>query len=85
MELSHKIKHSNIDLTQGNPLKVIIFYTIPLLFGNLFQQFYNVVDSYIVGNYINDAALAAVSSSASLISLAACESALPSFSAASFS
>ena len=69
MELSHKIKHSNIDLTQGNPLKVIIFYTIPLLFGNLFQQFYNVVDSYIVGNYINDAALAAVSSSASLISL----------------
>ena len=63
------LKPNRIDLTQGTPLKVIILFTIPLLVGNLFQQLYNVVDSYIVGNFVSDFALASVSSSASLISL----------------
>ena len=37
------------DLTRGSPLKRIFFFAIPFLLGNLFQQFYNVVDMVIVG------------------------------------
>ncbi|MDR2705762.1 MAG: MATE family efflux transporter [Planctomycetaceae bacterium] len=48
------------DLTQGNPAKLIILFTIPLLIGNLFQQFYNIADTYIVGRTIGMNALAAV-------------------------
>ena len=54
------------DLTNGNPLKLIIAFSIPALFGNLFQQFYNMVDSIIVGQYIGKNALAAVGSTGCL-------------------
>ncbi len=47
-------------MTEGNILKSIILYSIPLIFGNLMQQLYNTFDSYIVGNYVSDNALAAV-------------------------
>ncbi|MDR2114816.1 MAG: MATE family efflux transporter, partial [Planctomycetaceae bacterium] len=50
----------NKDLTQGNPAKLIILFTIPLLIGNLFQQFYNIADTFIVGRVIGMHALAAV-------------------------
>ena len=63
------LNHKNLDMTQGNALKVIVFFTIPLLLGNLFQQLYNVVDSYIVGDVLGDDAMGAVSSSGSLINL----------------
>lgn len=48
------------DMTVGNPTKHIISFAFPLLIGNLFQQFYNMVDSLIVGNYVGSNALAAV-------------------------
>ena len=48
------------DMTVGNPTKHIITFALPLLIGNLFQQFYNMVDSLIVGNYVGSDALAAV-------------------------
>lgn len=48
------------DLTQGNELKQIAFFSIPMLLGNVFQQLYNVVDSIVVGKTIGDHALAAV-------------------------
>lgn len=54
------------DLTNGSPLKLIIAFSIPALFGNLFQQFYNMVDSMIVGQYIGKNALAAVGSTGCL-------------------
>lgn len=57
------------DMTEGNPVKLIVLFAIPLLFGNLFQQLYNTVDSLIVGNFAGNEALAAVSSSGSLIFL----------------
>ena len=44
-------------------------FAIPLLWGNLFQQLYNVADSLIVGNFLGNNALAAVSSSGNLIFL----------------
>ena len=48
------------DLTDGKPGKLILFFTIPLLIGNLFQQFYSMADTIIVGRTINVYALAAV-------------------------
>ncbi|MFQ8662977.1 MAG: MATE family efflux transporter [Lachnospiraceae bacterium] len=56
-------------MTEGSIWKKILFFSIPLILGNLFQQLYNTVDSIIVGNYIGSEALAAVGSSGSLINL----------------
>ena len=62
------MKNSTI-MTEGSIWKKILFFSIPLILGNLFQQLYNTVDSIIVGNYIGSEALAAVGSSGSLINL----------------
>ena len=53
-------KSGMTDMTKGNAYKLIIYFSIPLLIGNVFQQLYNMVDSIVVGNYIGPAALAAV-------------------------
>ena len=50
------------DMTKGSPIKLILLFSIPLLVGNLFQQFYNMVDAIIVGRFIDVKALAAVGS-----------------------
>lgn len=47
------------DLTKGKPLRLLLGFCAPLLIGNLFQQFYNMVDSIIVGKFIGKDALAA--------------------------
>jgi len=47
------------DMTKGNPMKIILLFSIPVLMGNLFQQFYNMVDTIIVGQYLGSKALAA--------------------------
>lgn len=54
------------DMTTGNSLKLILAFSIPMLFGNLFQQFYNMVDSIVVGKYVSTNALAAVGATGSL-------------------
>ena len=56
-------------LTEGPISRRIIAFAIPLFLGNLFQQLYNTADSLIVGNFLGSDALAAVSSSSSLIFL----------------
>lgn len=56
-------------LTEGNILAKLIGFAVPIFLGNLFQQLYNTCDSLIVGNFIGSEALAAVSSSGSLIFL----------------
>lgn len=56
-------------LTEGSIWKKLIGFALPLFLGNLFQQLYNTCDSLIVGNFIGSEALAAVSSSGSLIFL----------------
>ena len=56
-------------MTEGPIWKKILYFSIPLILGNLFQQMYNTVDSIIVGNYIGSEALAAVGSSGSIINL----------------
>ena len=52
------------DLTKGYPAKVIMLFAIPLMFGNVFQQLYNIADSMIVSNYVGTSALAAVGATA---------------------
>lgn len=64
-----KDKNVNNNMTKGNPLKLIIQFAIPILFGNLFQQFYNLVDSVIVGQYIGVNALAAVGTTGPIVFL----------------
>ena len=54
------------DMTQGNPMSLIVRFCLPLMAGNLFQQFYNMVDSMIVGRFVGKAALSAVGSVGSL-------------------
>ncbi|MGI6027780.1 MAG: MATE family efflux transporter [Candidatus Heteroscillospira sp.] len=56
-------------MTEGSIFKSILFFSIPLILGNLLQQMYNAVDSVIVGNWVGQNALAAVGSSTSLIYL----------------
>ena len=57
------------DLTEGTPWKRIIEFAIPMLIGNVAQQFYNTADSIIVGKYIGDNALAAVGSASPILNL----------------
>lgn len=54
------------DMTVGSPVRHILIFALPLLFGNLFQQLYNMVDSIIVGNYVGADAFAAVGSCGSI-------------------
>jgi putative MATE family efflux protein len=51
------------DLTKGNETTQIIFFALPMLVGNVFQQFYNMVDSWVVGQFVGTTALAAVGAS----------------------
>lgn len=57
------------NMTVGDPKRLIISFAVPVFFSQLFQQLYNSVDSLIVGNFLGKEALAAVSSSGSLIFL----------------
>ncbi len=57
------------DLTEGPPWKRIVEFAIPMLIGNIAQQFYNTADSIIVGKYIGDNALAAVGSAGPILNL----------------
>ncbi len=50
----------NINMTQGNPLKLLFTFSLPLMFGNVFQQLYTVVDTAIVGRGVGMDALAAL-------------------------
>lgn len=56
-------------MINGNIAKSIIVFSLPLLAGNLFQQFYNTVDSIVVGNFVGKEALAAVGSTSSIINM----------------
>ena len=51
---------AEVDMTEGNIFRHIIAFALPLMVGNLFQQLYNTVDTWVVGNYVGDAAYSAV-------------------------
>ena len=62
-------KGASVNLTEGPIGKQILLFTVPLLLGNVFQQFYNAADTVIVGKFVGKEALAAVGSSGALINL----------------
>ncbi len=59
-------KKNNINMTEGAPGKKLFLFALPMILGNLFQQFYNMADSVIVGRFVGEDALAAVGASYAL-------------------
>lgn len=57
------------DLTTGGEARALIAFSVPMLLGNVFQQFYNMVDSVVVGNFVGKTALAAVGASFPILML----------------
>ena len=57
------------DMTAGTPGKIIFNFTMPIFIGNIFQQFYNMADTVIVGKFVGNAALAAVGACGTLVFL----------------
>lgn len=55
------------DMTTGSPVKLITRFMIPMFLGNVFQQFYNIADSIVAGQFIGVTALAAIGSTGSLM------------------
>ncbi len=53
-------KSSDVDMTRGSILGHLLKFALPLLLGNLFQQLYNTVDTFVVGNYVSSSAFSAV-------------------------
>ena len=62
-------KKQDVDMTQGSIVGHIIRFSIPLLAGNLFQQLYNTVDTWVVGNYVSNEAFSAVGSVAPIVNM----------------
>ena len=57
------------NLTEGKPLKLLFFFALPMVAGNLFQQLYNMVDTAVVGKFVGEDAVAAVGSSFPIVFL----------------
>ena len=55
------------DLTKGNITKTLLVFSLPMIAGNLLQQFYNIADTLIVGKFLGRDALAAVGSAYTLM------------------
>lgn len=58
------------DMTEGNEIKLLLQFSLPMLIGNVFQQFYNIINSIVVGRFIDADALAAVGATGSINFLA---------------
>lgn len=62
-------RRADVDMTQGNIFNHLITFAFPLLLGNLFQQFYNTVDTWVVGNYVSNEAFSAVGTVGPIINM----------------
>ena len=63
------MRSSTLNMTEGSILKNLVWFALPILIGNVFQQLYNVADTAIIGNILGDNALAAVGASAPVYNL----------------
>ena len=54
-------------MTKGRPLTLLLKFVLPIFLGFIFQQFYNMVDTVIVGRYVSPTALAAVGSTGTIM------------------
>ena len=59
----------DVDMTQGNIIRHIISFAFPLLIGNIFQQLYNTVDTWVVGNFVSNEAFSAVGTTGPIINM----------------
>ena len=68
--MSSKIRiKKTVDLTEGSIPKKLLLFALPLIIGNILQQFYNIVDTIVVGKYLGEDALAAVGSAYTIMIL----------------
>lgn len=58
-----------VDLTKDNIIKALLTFALPIFFSNLFQQFYNTMDTMIVGHFLDEKSLAAIGASAAIYEL----------------
>lgn len=70
-EIKRKLfkKNGDVDMTSGSIVKHIIAFALPLFIGNIFQQLYNTVDTWVVGNYVSNEAFSAVGTVGPIINL----------------
>ena len=59
----------SIKMTEGNPLKLMIAFALPMILGNIFQQLYSMVDAMVVGRFVSTQALASVGATSSILFL----------------
>ena len=64
-----KVKNIGMDLTEGNILRQLIRFAVPLLLANLLQQLYNAVDMMVIGHYVGNAGTVGVSSGGEVATL----------------
>ena len=69
LQAGHTPRRDSILMIQGNPIKVILAFALPIFLSQLFQQLYSTADAWLVSKYLGDDAFAAVSSSGNLIHL----------------
>ena len=60
-------KQKNLDMTQGNPTRLLVLFAIPMWIGGIFQLLYNLVDTWVVGKFVDLNALSAMGSAATTI------------------
>ncbi len=61
-------KRKSLDMTQGEPAKLLVLFALPMLIGSIFQLMYNMVDTIVVGRYVSLDALAAIGATGSTMS-----------------
>ena len=64
-----RLRRGDVDMTEGNIVKHILTFAFPLLIGNIFQQLYNMVDTWVVGRYVSNEAFSAVGSVGPIINM----------------
>ena len=69
MEKKFQLKNTTIDMIHGPIFKSIVLFAIPILISSVFQQLYNTMDTFIVGRFLGDTALAAIGSVNSVFDL----------------
>lgn len=66
MSANGVLKTGTLDMTTGNPVKLLTVFAIPMMIGNIFQQLYSVADSAIVGHFVGSDALASIGATSSV-------------------
>ena len=62
-------RRKDVDMTSGNIVRHIFSFALPLLVGNIFQQLYNTVDTWVVGNFVSNEAFSAVGTVGPIINM----------------